>query len=446
MSSWSIPSQLSSWIAGLAAMMDRRLHDVFPLVFCGLLLTQERRRTCTSWFRAGGITAEFRRGYRVICHTGRQTESMGMAMVSNIKNSPAAAKAERIKLTLDDTPSQRYGPKVEGAGLHHNPTPGPANQPFLYGHVFVTLAWAVDHPDWGTISLPVRSELYVRKKDVPKIPSKRGNWQFRTKIELAVELIEWAGKHLESQGKPIWLAVDGGYANRSVIAAAKGQGITLVGRLRKDAALRSLPGPQPASKRGRKPKYGTEVISLAKRAGHPKGWQQEEMTLYGKTVMKTFKTFLATWEPAGGTIRVVLVKEDEGWVAFFCTDLDATPEEILGLVSDRNSLEQTFKDVKETWGAGQQQVRNIDASVGAWHLNLWAYTLTELWAWGQPHEVLVDRSRSPWDDQPRRPSHADRRKALLRQALQEEFQAAQTGPDQREKLVAFAERLMGLAA
>ena len=91
-------------------------------------------------------------------------------------------------------------------------------------------------------------------------------------------------------------------------------------------------------------------------------------------------------------------------------------------------------------------MRNIDASVGAWHLNLWAYTLTELWAWEKPPEVLVDRSRSPWDDQPRRPSHADRRKALLRQALEEEFQAAQTGPDQREKLVAFAERLMGLAA
>ena len=369
-----------------------------------------------------------------------------MAILSNIANSPAAANAERFKLTLDDTPTQRYGPKVEGAGLHHNPTLGPANQPFLYGHVFVTLAWAVDHLDWGTISLPVRSELYVRQKDVPKIPPERGGGEFRTKIEQVVALIEWGGKLLAHKAQPIWLAVDGGYANRSVIAAAKGQGITLVGRLRKDAGLRSLPGPQPASKRGPKPKYGTETISLAKRAGHPQGWQQEEMSIYGETVTKTYKTFLATWQPAGGTIRVVLVREDEGGVAFFCTDPNATPAEILGMVGDRNSLEQTFKDVKEIWGAGQQQVRNIDASVGAWHLNLWAYTLTELWAWELPHEVLVDRSRSPWDDQPRRPSHADRRKALLRQALEEEFQAAQTGPDQREKLVAFAERLMGLAA
>ena len=35
---------------------------------------------------------------------------------------------------------------------------------------------------------------------------------------------------------------------------------------------------------------------------------------------KTVKTFLATWRPAGGVIRVVLVREVDGWLAYFCTD------------------------------------------------------------------------------------------------------------------------------
>jgi Transposase DDE domain len=445
MSSWKIPSALSTGIAGLTKLIDRRLHDMFPLVFCGLLMTQERRRTCTSWFRAGGIDREFRRGYRVIGLTGRQIPAMATSILYDIANSPAAGTSERIKLTLDDSPSQRYGPEVEGAGLHHNPTPGPANQPFLYGHVFVTLAWAVEHPDWGTISLPVRSELYVREKDVPKIPLER-KWEFRTKIEQAVELIEWAAKRLNHMGKSIWLAVDGGYANRDVIGAAKRMGVILVGRLRKDAALRSEPGRQPAGKRGPKPTYGKEVVSLAKRAGHRQGWQEEEMMLYGKNVKKRYKTFVATWRPAGGAIRVVVVKEEEGWLAFFCTDVNATAAEILGMVADRNSLEQTFKDVKEVWGAGQQQVRNLHANIGAWHMNLWAYSLVELWAWEKPEEELVDRSRSPWDSEPRRPSHADRRKALLRQALRDEFREAQCGPDREQKMLDFAERLMALAA
>jgi len=37
----------------------------------------------------------------------------------------------RILLAIDDTPSKRYGPKVEGAGLHHNPTPGTGPAPSL---------------------------------------------------------------------------------------------------------------------------------------------------------------------------------------------------------------------------------------------------------------------------------------------------------------------------
>jgi hypothetical protein len=144
-------------------------------------------------------------------------------------------------------------------------------------------------------------------------------------------------------------------------------------------------------------------------------------------------------------IRVVLVRED-GWLAFFCTDPDATAADILEMVADRNSLEQTFKDVKEIWGAGQQQLRNIHANLGAWHLNGWAYTLVELWAWDKPEEELVDRSCSPWDDEPRRPSHADRRKALLRETLRNEFRRAQLGPDANEKLQTFVEALIQLAA
>jgi len=445
MSSWKIPAVLATWIAGLQSMVDARLRDLFGLVFCGMLFTRERRRTCTSWFRAVNVGLDFRRGYRSIGLAGRQAKSMALSVLFDIAKSPATANSDRIKLAIDDTPTQRYGPEVEGAGVHHNPTPGPASQAFVYGHIWVTLAWMVEHETWGTIALPVRAELYVRKKDLPRIPKERRP-AFRTKLDQAVGLIEWAAQSLAYLGKPIWLAVDGGYANRQVIAAAKRNNVTLVGRLRKDAALRTVPGRQPAGKRGRKPIYGAAVISLAKRAGQKQGWQTEEMTLYGKKTTKTYKTFLATWKPAGGIVRVVLVKEADGWVAFFCTDPNATPAEILDMVADRNSLEQTFKDVKEVGGAGQQQLRNLHANIGAWHMNLWAYTLVELWGWQKSEEDLIDRSHSPWDNEPRRPSHADRRKALLRRCLQEEFQAAQTATDQRRKLIELTKRLITLAA
>jgi hypothetical protein len=52
------------------------------------------------------------------------------------------------------------------------------------------------------------------------------------------------------------------------------------------------------------------------------------------------------------------------------------------------------------------------------------HTLVELWAWHRPAAEIRDRRASPWDDAARRPSHADRRKALRQACLQQELSAA----------------------
>ncbi len=195
-------------------------------------------------------------------------------------------------------------------------------------------------------------------------------------------------------------------------------GMTVVSRLRKDAALWTVPGPRPPGRRGRPRIYGEDRIDLAKRAGQRRGWSTGSFDLYGKRVRKRYKTFLATWRPAGGVIRVVLVDEPTGWVAYFCTDVvgDASPTSSRP-VADRFSLEITFRDCKEVVGAGQQQVRFIWANIGAFHICLWTFTMTEAWAWGREEEELVDRGESPWDDPIRRPSHADKRRAWRRELL-----------------------------
>jgi len=88
----------------------------------------------------------------------------------------------------------------------------------------------------------------------------------------------------------------------------------------------------------------------------------------------------------------------------------------------------------------------VHANAGAYPLNLWAYTVVELWAWDRGEDELADRSASPWDAEWRRPSHADHRKALLREAVRAEIQAAAAGTDQAAQLKALAERLLLLAA
>ena len=136
------------------------------------------------------------------------------------------------------------------------------------------------------------------------IPRCRQWHRFAIKLQLAARLVEWIVPALKKAGKTVWVVV-------------------VVGRLRKDAALRDLPPRLRKGQRrcrGRPRKYGKNKICLAKRARQPRGWQTVDCTVYGQTGTKIYKTFLATYDPASGVICVVLVKEDHGRYTFYCTD------------------------------------------------------------------------------------------------------------------------------
>jgi hypothetical protein len=431
------------WFARLASVLDRRSAPRLALLFLGAVLARGRR-TVTSWIRAAGLSHKFQHCYTAVAAAGKKAESIAARLVLAVVE-PLLSGVERLTIALDDTPTQRYGPHVQGAGVHHNPTPGPAGSPYVYGHVFVVLGLLVPHPAWGVIALPLLARLYIRKKDLPAIDPKHRP-EFRTKLELAIELLRWAKKWLGLLKKPIWVVADGAYAKANFLKPARELGMTVVSRLRKDAALWTVPRPKPAGRRGPAPTYGKDKVSLAKRAGQRRGWTAEAFTLYGERVTKRYKTFLATWRPAGGVIRVVLVDEPTGWRAYFCTDPSASVADIITAVADRFSLEITFRDCKEVVGAGQQQVRFIWANVGAFHVCLWTFTMTEAWAWNRPAAELVNRSDSPWDSPLRRPSHADKRRAWRREMLGEEIRAVLRPGVTEEEIQATAERLPGLAA
>lgn len=443
MSLSQLPAALSRTFAAFAHWLDRRTAARLPLLLTGILLARGRR-TATAWFRAAGITTEFRRAYHTIYAAGRRADSLALTAWSTVR--PCLAGARRLRVAIDDSPTARFGPCVEGAGIHHNPSPGPAGEKFVYGHVWVSLAVLAQHPRWGTIALPLHAALYVRQKNLPQLPPEYG-WTFQTKLELAAAQLRWLKPWVAPHFDAFWVVVDGGYAKKPFLRAAREQGFTVVGRLRKDAALWSVPETtRRPGQRGPLPTYGKQRLSLAKRAGQSRGWEQVECVQYRERVTKTYKTFLATWKPAGGLIRVVLVKETDGWIPLFSTDPEATVVDILEAAADRGAHEQTFKAVKEVWGAGEQQLRNAYANVGAFNLNGWMYSTVEAWAWDQSEETLVDRSRSPWDAEPRRPSHADKRKALQREVLRQEIDAVLAGPANPQRYRELAEKLLDLAA
>jgi DDE superfamily endonuclease len=439
-----LPPLWQDLAATLASCLHQRHAWRLAVLLLGALFAKGRR-TVTSWLRAAHVGPAFAAYYYFLAALGRRADFLAALLLRRAL--ALLAPGGPLLFAVDDTPTQRYGPHVQGAGIHHNPTPGPTDRKYVYGHIWVTLAWVVRHPLWGALGLPLRALLYVRRKDVPQGPRRQG-WAFRTKLELAAELVGWAAGWARFTGRAVRAVADGFYAKRPFLKAAAAAGVTVISRLRRDAGLRTLPAPPRGGRRrrGRPPTYGPGRISLAKRAGQARGWQVVRARQYGEARDKRVKTFLATWRPAGGVIRVVIVREDHGWLALFSTDPALTAEGVLEAAADRFSIEQDFHDLKEVEGLGQQQVRDIWANVGAFHVSAWVHTLVELWAWGQPHQAICDRSESPWDDAERRPSHADRRKALQRQCLGREFQQLAEGLALTEEIQQFVGRVINHAA
>ena len=146
-------------------------------------------------------------------------------------------------------------------------------------------------------------------------------------------------------------------------------------------------------------------------------------------------------------MRVVLLEhEGRKWAAYFSTDPELEAKSILEIGAERWGIEETFHDVKEVSGAGQQQVRNVWSSIGCWHLNTWLYSLVELTCWDRSAEELVDRSDRSWDHPQRRPSHADRRRALRREMLEKQFLLDLPQDLTNTKYLARLKQLLALAA
>lgn len=437
---------LQTAVATVAAVMDRRIAFRLAIIVAGMLLA-DSPYTASAWFVAAGVQDDWDRFYDCLIYVGRNSGKLATAVLGLVVAQWAPKFTDRILLGLDDSATSRYGPKVEGAGVHHNPTPGPADGQWLYGHNWVRLAWLRKHPAWGVIAQPLRSLLYVREVDVPKLVEKYG-WEFRTKHELGVALLSWFLQSIRALGveAEVWLAVDGGYAARPFLLPALDMGIVVVSRLRRDACLYDLPGARDPHRRGRPPIYGKHKIHLAKRAAHRQGWQSIRYDCRGVEVTRLYKTFLATSRLVSGPIRVVIVRfEDGSWAPYFCTDTSAEVRVILESVAARWAMEEQFHDVKEVWGAGQQQVRNVWSNLGCWHLTGWLYTLVELCCWDRPKSELTDRGSRRWDNPDRRPSHADRRRAISREMLEKRFLADLPRGRNKRKFRALFEALLDLA-
>jgi hypothetical protein len=79
-----LPPLLTSAFADLAHWLQKRSAARLPRLLLGILFATGRR-TVTSWFRAAGISTDYRNGYTTVCAVGRQASHMRVEGERNSK-------------------------------------------------------------------------------------------------------------------------------------------------------------------------------------------------------------------------------------------------------------------------------------------------------------------------------------------------------------------------
>lgn len=264
---------------------------------------------------------------------------------------------------IDDTLAPKKGMHIFGMGTHPDPVRSTRiMKAFCFGHCWVVLAVVLRIPlSKRTWALPLLFRLYRTKKETANDVD-----AYDKKTELARELIEvfasWVGS------RRVDLAVDAAYCCDTVIRGLPSN-FVLVGAMRLDAALSSLPLPRQPGTRGRPKKCGERLPKPEKIAQDPHHqWRHTTLALYsGREVKLKYKSFVAQWYRACGErpLRIVIVKLERGQLplrVFLCTDPDADPVHVLQAYAGRWGIEVFFREAKQLLGFADSSAR-LEAAV-----------------------------------------------------------------------------------
>lgn len=350
-----LPPEMVAALAAFAPLFSDRVWVKAQLLIVGAILATGNRTVCAV-LRIMGKSQEqhFTNYHRVLNRDAWSCLTAGQILLGLIV--AALPRDWPIALAADDTIERRNGRRIRAKGCYRDPVRSSRKHVVkCFGLKWVTLMILVPVP-WSdrVWALPVLTTLCW-----PEGAGRRAT--HKTAIDWTGQMVLQVRRWLPE--RRLILVTDGGFAAAELAHACQRHGVTLICRLRLDAALYHPPGPQPPGKRGRKPKKGPRQRRLtewAERGDTP--WQEVEVRWYGGQC-KLMQVFSRTglWYRRGCdpvAIRYVLARDPEGAqsdAAYFCTDERFGPEQILRYVVQRWSVEVTIEEARAHLGLETQR-------------------------------------------------------------------------------------------
>lgn len=319
-------------------------------------------------------------------------------------------------MAIDDTTVGRCGKHVAHAGWFKDASTSASSHKgtvIHWAHNWLVGAITVRLPRWPMIRwvLPAVFALYRKRSDC------QSEDIFRTRQELAGKMIQTAAEALPEV--QLRVSADGQYAKRQVVQALP-EGVNLVSRIRRDAAIyQLLPKRSPKGKRGRKPKKGKRLPCPRKIAAYrKKGWKKITVCKQGYQVQRLVLGITCLWYHVcrDVPIRMVIVRDPLGKEKddfFFCTDATVADEEIVQRYYDRWGVEECILEAKQHMGFESTQGWCSKTVNRQAPLAMVLLTLVKAWyARCAVDEPSLLPETMPWYAHKRHPSFVDMLSAL----------------------------------
>lgn len=303
-----------------------------------------------------------------------------------------------LQLAIDDTTKKKSGKKIEGASNYRNGA-GSARQEYrsIWGLNFVYLTLSLRWKNYQ-VCIPLGLRVYIKEGVAKKLGR-----DFASRSVLAREMLDFIASSLPQ--RQFLVLADGGYATKAFLQKLPSNVQALV-RFPIDSTLYELP-PKHKGKRpvGRPAKKGGSL-------GNPKDWkannkrwnphpQETDLRIYSQ---------VGIWHTVlpGVIIRVVAISRESDTKpnprshkkpleAFFSTDLQFSPEQILEKYAQRWEVEIDIRDANAYYGLGKDRCRNLDRISAINNFRLLMAAARTLWICKITQQATFNLKRlRPW--------------------------------------------------
>ena len=353
---------------------------------------------------------------------------------------------------IDETLERRRGPRIKARGIYRDAVRSSRHQLVkASGLRWISLMW-LGHVPWAGRhwALPVLTVLapstrYYQQQG--RRHKKITDWA----RQMILQLRRWLPQ------RPLVLVGDNGYAVLDLLHSCQSlrEPVTLIARLRLDAALYAPAPPRQPGQNGRPPLKGPRRPSLKTLLDQSSvSWTSATVAWYdgtSRTVELSSQT--AVWYRSGKPpvlIRWVLIRDpQETFVpqALLCTDPAADPAQILQWFVLRWQLEVTFQEVRTHLGVETQRQWSDRAIARTTPVLLGLFSWTTLAAHGLQERHPMTQRKAAWYDKPS-PTFVDAI-ALVRRHLwlaSEGFSLSAASTDAQELPIAMYHRLVDCLA